>query len=306
MKKSRIFVLSVAVAAGTALAQDAPTGIVRSGAIGLLRAESKISIGTAPPVESITDNAVGGFQMVDYTNYPPPPAAQSTTIGPCIVVTTTIPQAPPPNTVVVTPLDAGPVINLNGPNGPQQLPQMKNAYFATLGGGTPLPSLPFPIPGLPGPKPLYLDPGTYTIDNGAGGADVGPFTATLNVPSALVWTNADSDLTIDRSAGVDIQWTGGDPANNVSIQGSVTIVDPATFKATGGAAFTCSVPNTGDFTVTPDVLSLLPASTTGGPPGSSLSVLTVDSLSLVNFSASGIDTGLFSYSSGSSRNVVYQ
>src|SRR5262249_1720129 len=83
------------------------------------------------------------------------------------------------------------------------------AYSGSLAGGIPI-STPFPIPGLPGVKPLWLDPGDYTIDNGNGGADVGPFSTTLTIPVALVWTNADLDLTITRSAGVDLPWTGGD------------------------------------------------------------------------------------------------
>jgi hypothetical protein len=120
-------------------------------------------------------------------------------------------QGTPP---VITPLDAGPVLNVTGPNGTQQAPavmsitpgQGSQIYSAALGGGIPLPPTPFPIPGLSGPKPLWLDPGTYTVDNGGGGADVGPFTATLTLPASFVWTNVESDLTINRSAGVDIQW----------------------------------------------------------------------------------------------------
>jgi len=227
-------------------------------------------------------------------------------IGSCYVTTLTLPQTPPTSSPVITTLDAGPVLNLNGPNGPMQIPNMKGAYFLMVGGGIPLPVLPFPIPGLSGPKPLYLDPGTYTVDNGGGGADVGPFTATLNVPPSLVWTNADSDLTINRAAGVDIQWTGGDPANNVNIQGSVTIIDPTSHQPTGGGAFTCVVPNTGDFVVTPDVLSLLPATPVVSGPASPTSLLSVGSLTFANFSASGIDQGLFSFDSGYTRSVVYQ
>ena len=63
-------------------------------------------------------------------------------------------------------MDAGPVINLNGPNGTKQLPQMKGFYFLMVGGGVAIPT-PVPIPGLPVVLPFYLDPGTYTIDNGA-------------------------------------------------------------------------------------------------------------------------------------------
>jgi hypothetical protein len=170
------------------------------------------------------------------------------------------------------------------------------SYYLQVGGGIAIP-LPFPIPGFPGVLPPYLDPGTYTIDNGGGGADVGPFTATLNVPSpGFVWTNADADLTVSLSAGVDIQWSGGDPTTPVQIQG----VSSTTTQA---GAFTCEVPNNGEFMLTPNVLSLMPASPTGGGPGNSL---TVSNSTLANFSAPGLDSGIFSYESGFTRSVVYQ
>jgi hypothetical protein len=43
-----------------------------------------------------------------------------------------------------------------------------------------------------------------------GGADVGSFPTTLNVPSpGFVWNNADADLIVSTSAGVDIRWSSG-------------------------------------------------------------------------------------------------
>ena len=292
-----VFVLS---SAALAFGQTpTPTGIQKNGAIALLRAESKIALlpGT-PPTDSTTDNATGGFVMSDYTNYTPPAQLPYTTIGPCIVSIIQLPLTQqPPTGLVTTFLDGGPVINLNGPNGTKQIPQKMGVYFLQVGGGIAIPT-PFPIPGLPGVLPPYLDPGTYTIDNGGGGADVGPFTATLNVPSpGFVWTNADANLTITLSAGVDIQWSGGDPNTNVNIQGTVS-------TPTQAGAFTCSVPNTGEFVVTSDVTSLLPATAAGAPAATS--TLTVSNSSFANFSASGLDLGIFSYESGATRFVVYQ
>jgi hypothetical protein len=121
--------------------------------------------------------------------------------------------------------------------------------------------------------------------------------ATLTVPS-FSWTNADANLTIDRSAGVDIQWTGGDPSAPVAITGgAATMTDPTTFQPTAGASFICLVPNTGDFVVPSDVLTLLPA--TGGSFGMLIT-------SGTTFSASGIDSGGVIYSASAGRNVVYQ
>ena len=295
-----VFVLSSAV---FAFAQGGPpTGIQRAGALSLLRAESKLAVGSAPPVEGTTDTATGAFVSSDYTNYTPPAAVPTTTIGPCVVQVLTLPLSPPPPSGVVTTfLDGGPVINLNGPNGTKQIPQMMPSptiltYYLQVGGGIAIPT-PFPIPGLPGVLPPYLDPGTYTIDNGGGGADVGPFTASLTVPPpGFVWSNADASTTIVRSAGVDIQWSGGDPTTMVEIQG-------VSSSPTQSGSFTCIVPNNGEFLVTPDVLSLLPASPASATPGNSLSV---SNSIMVNISAPGIDLGIFSYEAGFVRTVVYQ
>ncbi len=276
--------------AGLAFSQETPTGIVKTGSLALLREEAKIVVGNNPSVESRLDSAGGSFVATDYTHSTPLTPPQITTIGPCAVA-----QLPAPITTgsVVTTLDAGLVLNLNGPNGMKQLPRNGASYF-TLGGGV----------GLPISAPLFLDPGTYTIDNGSGGADVGPFLVSLNVPSpGFLWTNADADTSVDRSAGVDIQFTGGDPNTNVYVAGYSSITDAAG-RIIGGATFGCMAPNNGDFVVTPEVLSLLPATPTGAREGNSM--LTVSNTTQVTFTATGIDSGVFAYTASSSRNVTYK
>jgi hypothetical protein len=288
-----------------------PTGIQRTGLISLSRAEGKVPVGTGPPVEFVEDSLGAGFQQADYTNYvpPPPSTAQVTRIGPCsVLVVTPQPGTPQPGNYtppVITPLDAGPVLNVTGPNGTKQAKQLMSftpgmgptAYSAALGGDIPLPPTPFPIPGLDGPTPLWLDPGAYTVDNGSGGADFGPFTATVTLPAPFVWTNADADMTVTLAAGVDIQWTGGDPAATVLVAG---------VSAANGTvgAFNCLVPNTGEFMITPDVLSPLPA--TVGTPSLGTSTLTVSTGGSTNFSAPGLDAAFFNYGYGYSRTVTYQ
>jgi len=173
-------------------------------------------------------------------------------------------------------------------------------YSAPLGGGIPLalPPNPSPIPGQSGPRPLWLDPGTYIVDNGGGGTDIRPFTATLTLPDAFVWTNMHPDLTINRSADLDIQWTGGDPNAMVVIQG----ISSAASGASG--SFSCIVPNTGEFVVTSDVLNLLPASAPNTLfVSSSLNVQTAGAAS---FSAAGLDIGQLGYVYSYSVQVVYQ
>ena len=201
----------------------------------------------------------------------------------------------------MTPLDAGPVLNVNGPNGTMQFPQTNSAYAGVLGGGTAL-----PIPGLPSPPPLYLAPGTYTVDNGGGGADIGPFQASLTVPSPIFsWTNADADLSIDRTVGVDLQWTGGDPTTQVNITGSVIVIDPTTFQVTSGGGFMCTANNSdGHFFLTPAVLGPLPA-TVASPsqPGSNITVASSISAPI---SAPGVAAGTFLFQVGNTRTVTFR
>jgi hypothetical protein len=283
------------VTAAAAIAQTTPTGIVKNGSILLLRIEAKAFNGAVAIDDTTSDAVAGGFTSIDYSKWQySQPSGTMTTIGPCIVSVTPQPEPMgPDNSALFKYLDAGPVLNLKGPNGNMQEPSFGAFYFGTLGGG---PS------GPPAPPPLYLDPGTYTLDNGAGGADIGPFTATLTIPSSpFVWTNADADLSIVRSAGVDIAWTGGDPTTKVVIQGSQSSNDPATFKPTAFGLFICTVDNTGDFFVTPDVLSLLPTDTLsiGG-------TLMVTSSVQASFNAAGSDMSTFLFQSSASRNVAYK
>ena len=94
----------------------------------------------------------------------------------------------------------------------------------------------------------------------------------MNVPSpGFAWANAYADLTVTLAAGVDIQWSGGDPTTNVQIQGVAT-------SPTMVGSFTCSVPNNGEFFVTSDVLAVLPATPMGALPGTN--TLTVSNSSL--------------------------
>jgi hypothetical protein len=46
------------------------------------------------------------------------------------------------------------------------------------------------IPSAQADLPPFLFPGVYTIDNGGGGADVGPFSAPITIPTTVVWSNS--------------------------------------------------------------------------------------------------------------------
>ena len=96
-------------------------------------------------------------------------------------------------------LDAG-SITLTPPVGPAiPLPiqlGIKGEYGATLAAGIP------------------SSGGTFTF-TGSGGADVGPFTATVTMSNPLFnWTNQSAAATVDRTQGLTYTWTGGLPGTS--------------------------------------------------------------------------------------------
>jgi len=298
MTKHTVIFLALSAIAGSAWAQDpGSSGQARTGNITLGRSNLSISAGALGTIKSISDTFAGSFVFTDFSKLVNFQAPTPTTIGQCIVT----PFVPPPDILNIgafTPLDAGPVMNLTGPNGAKTFPARQFVFGGPLGGGT-------AIPGLPPPTPLFLDPGSYTVDNGAGGADVGPFTATITVPGDFAWTNADAPevQSIDRTAGVDVAWMGGDPNSKVTISGGVLVLDPGTLKISAGAFFACTENNNaGHFFVSPDVLSLVPASAMNG---ASNGALTVSDGVQTTFSATGIDTGSLNFSAVTVRNVAY-
>jgi hypothetical protein len=92
----------------------------------------------------------------------------------------------------VTPqaLDAGPALNLTSDHGTAQLAGARGLYAGPLGTN-------------------FLAPGDYSIDNGAGGSDVGAFQATFRIPEPVTWTNKSRTNPARRTDPVQVTWTGG-------------------------------------------------------------------------------------------------
>jgi uncharacterized protein (TIGR03437 family) len=174
------------------------------------------------------------------------------------------------------PLDAGP-INITGPNGSRQLTHsLFPSYSMVLGGG----------PGHHAP-PLYLSAGDYSVSS-AGTSEVGAFSQSFTIPEPISWTNAGGIKTVERSAGVQVTWSGGDPNGTVYVTGAF-------------GAFVCSA-RTSDqkFTVPPIALLSLPASGTSTEP------LTLSATSSTAFSATGISSGSIDSTVIITKNVIYQ
>lgn len=118
-------------------------------------------------------------------------------------------------------LDAGPSLTLTGPGGARTLRRTdRGDYSSELSSAEGMQRVP------------YFQPGTLAYANGAGGADIGGFTAQVTMPAAARWTNEATTSVILRAAGYEATWTGADPNGFAYVTGR-------TGSAPGGTAFTC-------------------------------------------------------------------
>lgn len=215
---------------------------------------------------------------------------QSPTFGLCVV--TQFPSATPP---LPSYLDAGKV-SVSTPGGPYDLPQLgsqKGLYnLSFVPGAT-------GIPGVIGDG-TQLKPGTYTF-TGTGGADVGPFTASIDYPRTFQW-NHDAVTSVDRSKPLVLTWTGGTPGALASANGQSSGAPGSGFSGDIGAAFVCwADAAAGSMTIPVAVLSALPPSyldDRGHPQGS---LYVQEGILNKQFSASGLDYGTIFFSDGYSK-----
>jgi uncharacterized protein (TIGR03437 family) len=261
---------------------------------------------------SSTETAGGEFTRYGLGNLPSDTSSSSIHVGACTVVHTTVtPGTPavtgPPDTY----LDAGDPIRLNGPNASNvSLTRDPSfAYSKMLAQTMNVPGLPSGVPGLPGGNPV-IAAGTYTL-TGPGGKDIGPFTATVTVPTPLVWTNMDTITSVDRSQGLTVNWSGGGSANVYIMGNSSNMAGGASSYDLG--IFVCyAAASAGTFTVPASVLTQLPVSTsTAGGPNGILTVGMPVPSGGVTFTAplvagGSIDHGEFGFAISSMKNVGYK
>jgi len=246
----------------------------------MLPGTGTLETGGASTAPSIGECAVNTFSV------PPPTFGVLPAAAAAAAATIT----PPP-----TQLNAGSAINFTGPNGKAsallQAPQV-GSYGGTLGGT-----------GSNAPPFIPSTGGLFTIDNGSGGSDVGPFTTQINVPPPLVWSNMNSIASIDRSQPLMITWTAGDPNGIVSIIGSSNISTPTLVTI---VQFNCTAPVAAQqFTIPASMLLALPPlpiPTNGGFAPS----LQVSGQNNFLFSAPGLDGGLINASSVYNLTAPYQ
>lgn len=154
------------------------------------------------------------------------------------------------------------------------------------------------------PTSLFLNPGNFTV-NGPGGTDVGTFQATITIPNpvGLTWTNRAQTLTIDRTQGFTVNWTGAPSDQPVIIFGGG--VDTPTNSS---AVFACvAAAGSSSFTVPAIALANVPA--TRPNLIKSKGAVYVGALPTANpaaFTASGIDTGAIMAGTFAAKTVIFQ
>jgi uncharacterized protein (TIGR03437 family) len=290
----------VTMAIGTTTTCSSPTGYppgfqtalgsgsVRVGSVILLHSTSTFTfLGTT--TVTTTDAGSAGFNKISSNVYST--TGYDLNYGACVITNT-----PPPGTVTSTGLDAGPVINVNGTNGAKQVavtPGYPGSFYATLGGGVPLPGQTA--------QPLYFNPGTYTVNNGSGGKDVGGFNFNITVPPAFTWTNYGSINAVPRSQALTVNWTGGDPSWDVYLFGGSSVADNAI------VTFECRAHDSDQtLTVPVSILQALPVSaTTSGTPLGSLSMIVEPSTPSFP-SVTGLDLFTAGYTIEYSKSVPFQ
>jgi len=267
------------------------------GAVAVVRETTHEDVGTAETTDVATDFAVAGFSNISTTPFPFHPALSLPPPGTCTEYTghadllnaNFVGLATPPGG---TTLNAG-TLTLTGPPGATNLAAVFQNYQGSLFGSS--------VGGSSVSGSLSLNPGKYTVQGG--GTDVGSFTATLNVPQAITWTNRDQLTEVNRSEPLTISWSGAGPSDIVGVVGFG--LDPPT---NSGTAFAClAQPGASSFTVPADVLTNLPATEQYVSNSTDVIYLvSVPQSAMAAISAGGLDTGvaLFAYVNG--KTVIFQ
>jgi len=250
------------------------------------------------------DTANGSFSQ--YTGFELGALASSSTftsntIGACTVYQSTTTSSGVSAGGGATYLDAGSV-TLNGPSGTNlsntPMTETLNTYSLTIGeeGIT-----------LPGSLNGKIVAGTYTL-NGAGGKDVkafGPVSITLGSPLTIT---GGLPSTVTESAGLTLNWTGGNASDVVEIIGGTSSsTGTGSNTVTTSTAFICTTTaGPGTFNVPASVLTQVPKTTSS--TNGSLEVLSTPTPVpfTAPLTAGGSINATFSALVGSFVQVAYQ
>jgi uncharacterized protein (TIGR03437 family) len=219
-----------------------------------------------------------------------------------------------------SPLDAGTSLTLNGPNvSNKSVPRISGGvYGADLSSSTGgIPGI-GSIPGIGGgTSAATISAGTYTL-SGAGGADIGSFSASVTVGNKLTVGNITD--TISRNSPLTVTWTGGgnDLVSISGVSGTTVAGSSGTNPTYDATVFICTTTaSRGSFTVPSSILQQLPATPanalTAGTGIGALTVLSTTQPTTTNgtftapLTAGGnIDAGFFISTVGSLKTLTWQ
>ena len=212
-------------------------GAVRVGLVTVLKSTEA----TAPTGSTTTNLAAAEFYSFPSSELSAGSSANIPSIGSCVIISAA------GGGVSTIGLDAG-TINVSGPGTQATLPPVQGSLGQYAG----------MIPSVPDSG------GTYTF-SGSGGKNVGAFSAIVNFPNPLEWTNQPTPTsTIVRANGTTVTWSGGAPGTYVAIGGQSEVAASPQSTTIVSASFICYAPvAAGQFTVPSWVLLALPPSIQG-------------------------------------------
>jgi uncharacterized protein (TIGR03437 family) len=262
-----------------------------------------ITVGGVTVGGGTTDTASATFEKITAAQFTAGAFAAAlgfNSIGSCLVEafnTTSTSSVTAPLTFQFTLLNAGPDVNISGPDGVIAMPlsTITGDYFTPLAGTSFIPA----------------SGGTFTFNNGSGGPDVGAFTTPqVQIGSPVTWSNTSSLATVTRSNGLTVTWTGGEAGSYVGVTGvSLTGITTNANSYLAGL-FSCQAPvSAGTFTVPPAVLLSLPPSTTLSESGVTIPLgflVLSNSATPTTFSAPNLDVGLVEANVENILYVTYQ
>lgn len=258
-----------------------------------------VHVPSATPADLIVDVGMGAFSQETGADFSfnslaslPPPGACTTYSG----AGNYLGADSSFSTAAAKGLLAG-TVTVKGPSGSVQLLSGiditgANEYIGLLGSSGVL------QPGV-GPAP-FLTPGQYTI-TGGGGADVGPFSASVTVPASnpITWTNRDQLTTVKRSQPLTFTWTG--TAYLVSLEGINYDVPTNT-----STAFRCIAPaGATSFTVPSWILTNIGATRSNAMQSRSL-IGIASATAPATFQATGLNSTAATYVLLQAVNVTFQ
>jgi hypothetical protein len=278
----------------------------KQGLISMSRIVTNVSLGPASTMTT-ADNGSAVFYQIDL-GMPVQLSDQiyaafiKAAIGSCSVTVGRIATGQPAQPPVTPPasgpkpvlLDAGSVLKIVGPKVTQSMPNKANFYSA----GTVITSI--NTPGLPPTNiggPGFVEGGPWTLDSGAGGADIAGFQAQLANPVPVTWTNMDTITSVPRGKDLLVKWTGGDNGGYMTIGGNVTVLQTG-FVSSGFWYCMVRVAD-GQFTVPGFVTAKLPALPVAtGPGGTGVMNLVPSYYQIVNIPGVDFTTLSSQYSIG--------